>query len=32
MIIVPNLRWRTFRYWATRATDVKGMGSSPRGK
>jgi hypothetical protein len=23
MIIVPHLRWRTFRYWAIRATDVR---------
>jgi hypothetical protein len=30
MIIVPNLLWLTFRYWAIRATDVYGMGSSPR--
>ena len=27
---VSNLRWRTFRYWAIRATDMHGMGSSPR--
>ena len=27
MIIVPNLRWRTFRYWAVRASDVQGIGS-----
>ncbi len=27
MITVPNLRWRTFRYWAIRAT--YGTGSSP---
>ena len=32
MIIVPNLRWRTFRYWAVRATDVWGIGLSPRGE
>jgi hypothetical protein len=32
MIIVPNLLWLTFRYWATRATDVYSMGSSPRRK
>ncbi len=32
MIIVPNLRWRTFRDWTIRATDVQRMGSSPRGK
>jgi hypothetical protein len=31
MIIVPNLRWRTFRYWAVRASDVQGIGSSPIG-
>ncbi len=29
---LPNLRWQTFRYWAIRATDVYGLGSSPRGK
>jgi hypothetical protein len=29
MIIVPHLRWRTFRYWAIRASDVRGIGSSP---
>ncbi len=27
--IVPNLRWRIFRYWAVRATDVWNMGSNP---
>jgi hypothetical protein len=27
MIIVPNLRWRTFRYWAVRASDVHGIES-----
>jgi hypothetical protein len=32
MIIVPNLRWRTFRFWAVRATDVRDMGSSPFGR
>ena len=31
MIIVPNLRWRTFRYWAVRATVACGIGSSPAG-
>ncbi len=31
MIIVPHLRWRTFRYWAVRASDVQGIGSSPIG-
>jgi hypothetical protein len=25
MIKVPNLRWRIFRYWAFRATDVWDM-------
>jgi hypothetical protein len=29
-IIVPNLRSRTFRYWAIRAADMHCMGSSPR--
>ncbi len=29
MLIVPHLRWRTFRYWAIRASDVRGIGSSP---
>jgi hypothetical protein len=29
MIIVPNVCWQTFRYWAIRATDMHGMGSSP---
>ncbi len=28
MIIVPHLRWRTFRYWAIRASDVRGTGLS----
>jgi hypothetical protein len=28
---VPKLRWRTFRYWAVRATDAQDMGSSPGG-
>ncbi len=32
MIIVPNLRWRTFRYWAVRAADVRDIGSSPEGE
>jgi len=32
MIIVSNFRGRTFRYWAIRATDVQGIGSSPRGE
>jgi hypothetical protein len=31
MIIVPNLRWQTFRYWAVRATAASGTGSSPAG-
>ncbi len=31
MIIVPNLRWRTFRYWAVRATVACGVGWSPAG-
>jgi hypothetical protein len=30
MIIVPNLRWRTFRYWALRATNLHGIVMSPR--
>jgi hypothetical protein len=30
MIIMPNLRWQTFRYWAIRTTYVQyGMGSNP---
>jgi hypothetical protein len=29
MIHVPNLRWRTFRYRAVGASDVRGTGSSP---
>jgi hypothetical protein len=29
MIIVPNLLWRTFRYWAVRVSDVWGLVSSP---
>ncbi len=32
MIIVPNLRWRTFRYWAIRVTGMWDMGSSPSGQ
>ncbi len=32
MIIVPNLRWRIFRYWAVRASDVRDIGSSPEGE
>ncbi len=31
LIIVSNLRWRTFRYWTVRATDVRDMDSSPIG-
>ncbi len=31
MIIVPNLRWRIFRYWAVRAAVMCGIGSSPAG-
>ncbi len=27
--LVPNLRWRTFRYWAVRATVAGGTGWSP---
>jgi hypothetical protein len=26
VIIVPNLRWRTFRYRAVRASDMQGIG------
>jgi hypothetical protein len=32
MIIVPKLRWWTFRYWAVRATVACGIGSSPAGR
>ncbi len=32
MIIVPNLSWRTFRYWAVRTSDVRDIGSSPEGE
>jgi hypothetical protein len=32
MIIVSNLHWWTFRYWAVRATDAWGTGSCPKGK
>jgi hypothetical protein len=28
-IILPNLRRQTFRFWAVRASDVQGIGSSP---
>jgi hypothetical protein len=31
MIIMPNLRWQTFTYWAVKDTDVQGIGSSPVG-
>jgi hypothetical protein len=31
MIIVPNLHWRTFKYWAVSGTDVRAIVSSPLG-
>ncbi len=31
MIIVPKISWRTFRYWAARASNVWVVGSSPGG-